>query len=250
VWLVLALGVALAVPPGVQAQNEIATDRPDFTETSLSIPRGKLQIETGFSLEREDVDLDAKNGPELLVRFGVLPRTELRIGYNHTWESFDGRGLNSGTFHTGAKFQFAPDDANWGASVIPTVAWSEVETSIEESSADAVFGLIFTWARDVNDRWSMGGVLGPVWDEVDGEGEDSFIATAVASNALDVRLSTFLEWAAEFPSSGNEASHLLHHGYTYQLANYAQIDIHGGLGLTDAASDWFVGLGLAYRAPN
>jgi hypothetical protein len=87
-----------------------------FHETSLSIPRGKLQIETGFSLERE------------------------------VWTSTPRTTPNCSC-----------------ASVIPTVAWSEVETSIDESSADAVFGLIFTWARDVNERWSLGGVLGPVW---------------------------------------------------------------------------------------
>jgi len=246
----VACGLSLLWASAALAQDDLATDRPDFTETSLSIARGKLQIETGATFDQA-AGVSGKRGPELLLRFGVLPRTEGRVGYNHSWESADGSGENSGLFHLGAKFQMAPDGADWGASVIPTFAWSAIETAFDNPDADASFGLIFTWARDLNERWNVGGVIGPVWDGIDGQGEDdTVIATMVAGTSLDPRTGAFLEWAAEFPQTSGESAHTLHAGYTYLLVPNAQMDVHGGVGLTEAARDWFVGIGLVYRAPN
>ncbi len=245
----VSCAVLIVVTPDARAQEALATDRPQFTETSLAIPRGKLQLETGALFDQAD-GISGRRGPELMVRFGLLPRTEARVGYNHSWESADGKGENSGLFHVGAKIQIAPEDAAWGASVIPTFEWDQIETTIEDADADAAFGLIFTWAHNWNERWNLSGILGPVWGGIDGEGDDSVLATASAGARLDQRTGTFLEWAAQFPQSSGESAHTLHHGYTYLLTGNAQMDIHGGIGLTEAARDWFIGVGLAYRAPN
>ena len=72
----------------VQAQStrpEMITDRPDRTESSYVVPRGFWQFELGWghgeaSFGDEDLMLDQV--PETLVRFGLLDRLELRIGWN------------------------------------------------------------------------------------------------------------------------------------------------------------------------
>ena len=41
-----------AAPLGAQARAPIETDRPDFTESSATIPKGRWQLETGYTIQR------------------------------------------------------------------------------------------------------------------------------------------------------------------------------------------------------
>jgi len=56
----------------------IATDRPSVTASSPTVPQGGLQIESGLQATDNGGEwtLDA---PELLLRYGVLRKTELRL---------------------------------------------------------------------------------------------------------------------------------------------------------------------------
>ena len=62
------------------AQNEpIETDRPDQTETVATVPKGMLQLETGFTHRQAE-----RNGrelilPETLWKYGINDKLELRL---------------------------------------------------------------------------------------------------------------------------------------------------------------------------
>jgi hypothetical protein len=63
---------------GANAQNPIATDRPQITSSSVVVPCGSLQFENGFQETgnggQRNFDL-----PETGVRFGIASKTELRF---------------------------------------------------------------------------------------------------------------------------------------------------------------------------
>lgn len=65
------------------AAQEIITDRPDQTESSSTIQKGNLQIESGLLLEflGEDISCSERNilAPTTLIRHGLLNFAELRI---------------------------------------------------------------------------------------------------------------------------------------------------------------------------
>ncbi|GIW95826.1 MAG: hypothetical protein KatS3mg110_3867 [Pirellulaceae bacterium] len=73
------------------AQGEpIATDRPDFTEASSTVPRGRVQFETGytFTYDVEDgVIHRAHTAPELLVRYGFSDDIEFRLAWTYLWQN-------------------------------------------------------------------------------------------------------------------------------------------------------------------
>ena len=69
---VLALGT---FPQWAQAQ--IATDRPDFVESSLTVPHGAWQLETSLGW-LNDESIDVFSTPTL-VRWGFLPALEARL---------------------------------------------------------------------------------------------------------------------------------------------------------------------------
>lgn len=78
--LTLLLGLA------VQAQNEnppILTDRPDQTESAVTVPRKTLQIESGFTFgwdKNDGIETRDLGFNSALLRRGVLSRLEIRLG--------------------------------------------------------------------------------------------------------------------------------------------------------------------------
>jgi hypothetical protein len=65
------------------AAQEIITDRPDQTESSSTIQKGNLQIESGLLLEflGEDISYYERTilAPTTLIRYGLLDFAELRV---------------------------------------------------------------------------------------------------------------------------------------------------------------------------
>ena len=60
------------------AQNDetINTDRPDQSEGVYTLPKGQFQIENGYVFSKED------NSANLMLRYGLIPNTEIRLeGY-------------------------------------------------------------------------------------------------------------------------------------------------------------------------
>ena len=65
-------------PASAPASTPIVTDRPSVTDSSIVVPAGSIQAENGF-LDNTTEALRTLDGPETLVRFGVLSKTELRF---------------------------------------------------------------------------------------------------------------------------------------------------------------------------
>ncbi|HKY61551.1 MAG TPA: transporter, partial [Gemmatimonadota bacterium] len=85
VFLVAALA---GLNPGSLAGQEgapLVTDRPDFTESAVTVPRGDVQLESGYTFTRSDEEDEHSLG-EVLARIGLVERLEARIGFgSHAW---------------------------------------------------------------------------------------------------------------------------------------------------------------------
>jgi hypothetical protein len=87
-FVLLAAGIAGVVGCATTTNHlanvpEMVTDRPDFTESASVVPRGRVQLEAGYTYARdEDAGvLAAHSYPEALARIGVVDdRLELRLG--------------------------------------------------------------------------------------------------------------------------------------------------------------------------
>jgi len=88
--LLAALHGSAAAQSADSAFDTIATDRPDFVESSVVVGKGRVQIETSVAYERsvrDGVRERATSTPTLL-RFGVADTLELRVetdGRVHNW---------------------------------------------------------------------------------------------------------------------------------------------------------------------
>lgn len=241
-----ALAVALAVPAlaaDPEKKKELNSDRPDFTESSITVPRGRLQIETGFTWEDSPDGSRLLSGSELLLRYGVGEHTELRfIAPDYVWQRGRRRASGWGDAAVGIKQELGSAGL-WDFAVI---AHATLPTRSEFSTGRVDPEVAFTWFRELDERWSVSGLLGFFYPTDGDDRNFTFVPTVSFGYALSDRWGAFLEWAAEFPERGGQV-HLLHHGYTYALSDRQQLDVHFGFGLTRAAPDFFIGGGYVVR---
>jgi hypothetical protein len=87
---------------------------------------------------------------------------------------------------------------------------------------------------------------------LDGTTSDPFYEVAqswTVALSLTDRVGAYTEWYAFFPTGADtqKPEHYFNGGFTYLLADDFQIDVRAGVGLNQAADDYFVGVGGVVR---
>ena len=255
----LLLGSAgLLLAPAAAASQELeplVTDRPDFTE-SASVPGGgRIQVEGGWTVE-EDGEARAHSLGEVLVRVGIGERFEARIE-PLTWLSVDGGdeavdaddldGLDdAGIGFKAMLFDARPPGVPAAALLVGTTIPTGGEEIGEEGwQPEARFAL--GW--ELSDLWSLGVNAGWGRPEEDGERFDQALGSVALGRAIGDRLGAFLELFGLAPAGadGDDDAAFIDGGLTLAFGPDAQLDARAGAGLSDAAADWFFGLGFARR---
>ena len=200
VW-VLAFGLS----PLTWAEDEIATDRPYFEESSAVVGKGRIQIETGFSQERsrgEDGRQTLSFTPTLL-RLGLSEQWEFRLETDgHQRLSSQGpeqyRASGMGDVDLGLKWHMRDPDE---AGSAPAIAW--LFHAALPSGAQAFRGhgvrpsvrMVAEW--ELPRDWSVGVMPGLVWDASEaGERFTSGLLAVTAAKGWSDQFRTFVELSA------------------------------------------------------
>ncbi len=246
---------ASEVTGGPDLEEPLVTDRPDFTEASLTVGRGVTQLETGYTYAFDDNGVDrtvAHSYPESLLRVGVLADWfELRMAWNYTQESVAGvSNLGSEDLYLGVKFGLTPQEGlRPEMALVPQMT---APTGGSDFTADEVLpGMNWLYSWDVNDFISTAGSTqcNRTLDEITGDAYSEWAQSWTVGYGLLDRVGAYTEWFAFFPHSADTATnkHYFNGGFTFLVSNNVQWDIRAGLGLNDAADDYFVGTGLSLR---
>ena len=103
----------------------------------------------------------------------------------------------------------------------------------------------FAFSHTLTERFSFGYNLGAEWEGASGPG---YFYSAVLGIGLTQTLGMFVEpFGLLAPEEANK--HLLDAGLTWLVLPNLQLDLSGGVGLNEAASDYFISAGLSYRIP-
>ncbi len=220
-----------------QSPLELVTDRPDFTESGVVVPRGHVQVESGILYDHL-VDTGNVVVPELLVRWSPLDRFELRFGIPDYIAGDFPTGFSDGS--VGAKVQFGPLGA-WDLGFIAAASLPIGEEDLTSDSVDPEFILIT--GRDLSSRVSLGAQAMLIYD---GASEVwQYGGTLVVGASLSDRAGTFVE-AMVVDQRGNNVATTLHHGYTFLLSPLVQLDVHAGLALFEVGGgEGLLGVGLS-----
>ena len=236
----------------------LVTDRPDITESSLSVGRGVWQIETSARWTRFDfggTDLRAWTTPTL-VRVGVAAPLELRLEsplFTAARTSENGAPDEEATglspILLGAKYHFV----NGGGAVPSTGALLNVLVP----SGSGAFSIDFMGASllvaadwDFLTSWSFGTNVGiDVVEEDNGEVLSAGFFSGALGKGVGEKTGLFLEFVGGGIGRGRiERTFIVDGGMTFLLGLNAQIDVAVGGGVTkETDPGFYVTVGFSGR---
>lgn len=250
----VVLALAAAVPLAAE-EPPLVTDRPDTTESAVAVPPGRVQVELG-AVVADEGDLDASTVGATLVRLGLTERVELRVGWDG-YLSLDGPGVDdggAGDASVGFKAVLArergrrPQAALIVATTLPVGA-----DGVSRERADPV--ALAAFGTTLSERFSLGTNVGVGWrSRRDESGERDTLSDALRSASLGYaaweRGGLFVEAFGRTGLSDDAGARTsLDAGVVWLVRPNVQLDASAGLGLSDAAPDWFVGAGVSFRLP-
>ena len=239
---------------GPDLDEPIVTDRPDFTEASVTVGRGVLQLESGYtySFDNDGTQTIGHSYPEALFRYGIFAEWfELRLAWNYAHEIVEGvERAGADDLYLGCKLALTPQEG-----ILPEMALvpqMTVPTGGSAFRADEVLpGVNWLYGWDINDWLGTGGStqFNRTPDDATGEAYTEWAQSWTVNYGLTDRLGAYTEWFAFFPHSADTArvQHYFDGGFTFLFSDDIQWDIRGGVGLNAAADDYFVGTGLSLR---
>lgn len=254
--LMACAAAAMSHPAAAQTVEPLATDRPDFVESSRTVGAGRWQIETSVAFER---DRDSGIRAEAFAT-----PTLMRIGLSENWEArfetdgwIDARVRGAGSrfnasgvadLAVGLKYAL-PEPAGSG----PAQAWLlhfDLPSGDREFRGEGVrpsLRWVGEWA--LSEAWSVGVMPGVILDD---DGEDDYVAGifgVVIGRAWSPSFRSFAELAlpqiVSTEHGGTEA--YLDLGSAWLLSPDLQLDSAISLGLNDRSVDTAITVGLSVR---
>jgi hypothetical protein len=251
----ILLLAALVLSSAAWAEDdEIATDRPDFVESSNVVGKGRFQIETSLAWERDKVDgvrIKGRATPTLL-RLGVSDNLELRVETDGRVRVSGPGGSVSGTADTAVGVKWHVADAAGGSPSMALLFHADLDSGSRAFRGQGTrpsVRLVAEW--EFAGDWSAG-VMPGVFQERNEEGRKytGLIASAVVGKGLSEQWRVFAEIAASQIASkkngGNVAT--LDLGTAYLVTPTAQLDFAVQRGLNRNSPDlaWTVGFSIKF----
>jgi hypothetical protein len=243
--------------PGMDEPLE--SDRPDFTESPVTVGRGVIQLETGY-----DYTIDKTLGtqftqhsfPQTLWRIGMFAEWfEFRIFYNYEIDNFtlpNGRRQQlrgSDDLELGMKFCLTPQEGFLPAmGIIPAMTVPSGSPGLTEQIVMPSLIWAYSWDLSKNISLGMSTDIERQRDDV-GNVFTEFVQSISVEYKFTKHWGGYTEWAV-FAPSGTTVERTQHYadgGFTFPLTNNIQLDAEVGVGLNAAANNFFAGSGATLR---
>lgn len=244
---------ATAPPVSVNESAEaIITDRPDFTESTQTVPRGRMQLESGITQTRRGGVRDLAFG-EFLLRVAAGSRGEWRFGINSYAVQRGGGTRAAGKDDLSLGYKRVLRDPAVTCVTTPRVSVI-VGTSVpggakafRETKWQPGAKLLLGW--DLNQKLGLAANLNYDYASEAGQRFHQIGTSASLGYSITNRTGAFLETYAFFPgSAGGPDEKFVDTGLTYLLNDDFQLDARVGFGVNNGVGpDYFIGVGASRR---
>lgn len=258
-----------------QDQDNIEIDRLGNTVSPFTMKQGSLQAElgSGFWIKERNYNIYLygetitqtdcmllMNNPAYTFRYGVLSNLELRLGGSFNLEShkysydrpillFPNTSVRYawGPVLAGLKLRFLK-----GSGLVPASALL-VNLSIPTGNfylhTDYVSPEVkFAFRNRLSEKFNLSYNLGYGWNLYEGFTESYGTYAVSVSYDLTKRIIAYTETYG-FVEDGRAPSLKSGAGFSYLIARNVKVDLSGGLGLSDRASDYSLGAGVSLMLP-
>jgi hypothetical protein len=241
------------------SESPIVTDRPTDSASPVLVPRHTLQIEAGYKFTRLDDEsgrTDDQKFPDLLARFGISERVEVRLTATG-WTFLDQTsGTENGFNDLSLGAKIALGDERGRRPQMALLADVSLPVGAVGFTDDYVIPkVLFLATHTLTDRLGLTWNLGPSFvttktDDVTRTDVTLNYAVALAA-AAGGRVSLFGEVYGAFAFGEDRPDrHAFQAGATVLVTRTFQLDVRAGFGMVDNEPDWLAGAGLAFRLPH
>ncbi|PIQ22473.1 MAG: hypothetical protein COW65_03005 [Cytophagales bacterium CG18_big_fil_WC_8_21_14_2_50_42_9] len=252
----------LAVPVWAQSSTEeLNSDRPDRVQGPTVVPTGTVQLETGLQYQKDKTDdLPTKEYlyPETLIRIGIVKWAELRLSADFKKENqtlrtsvLENRMVSEQGFNNvqvGTKLNLfqgqgaLPEIGFQGNITLPWGNESFRPTHIAPEGA-----LLFS--NKITEKIDLQYNIGYGKQQSD----DEYLGQLYYAVSTNLKLNDKLQGYGEFfaqKAKASSAENNVDIGLLVLLLPNLQFDVLAGVGVSEAAPDYFVGTGLTWRLPH
>lgn len=252
-------GFTLFNPTPRELMRDISPDRPDATESPITVDAGHAQVELSFFDYRlndaDDGETRAWTIADTNVRVGLSNNTEIQFIFGlFGEETFDpspgpdssDRGFSDLTIRYKWNL-WGNDSGDTAFAIMPFVT---IPTGTELSTDEAEGGVVAMFGWDVAETWSVGGQveLDFVYDDEDGDHDTEFLHTFVLGFDIVGPLGGYIEYIGIASGDGGTDYQVLGStGLTWQINENLVFDVGTQIGLTDDADDFNIFTGMTIR---
>jgi hypothetical protein len=224
--------IALLIASTLVSAQTIITDRPDQTESSSTVPKGSLQIETGVLIgfsKSGGISERQTLAPSTLFRYGITNGIELRVV--NQFESIKNRTTSDkfngiSDLEIGTKFQILQKEninteiAFLSHLIIPT---GSEELTIDKLGTINKLSISHVISESIGIGYNVG------YDYF-GEGSGNFTYSLALAIGLSPKLGIYLEpYGGIIEFDTHEAN--FDGGFTYLIHDNLQLDLSFGTGI-------------------
>lgn len=223
--------------------DKIDTDRPDQTESVLTVPKKWLQFEAGFNVQQNGQGMKEYVYPTLLTRYAVTKNFELRLITNYRQDRINKTSVSGlEPVEIGGKIALIREH-----NLIPAItfighlALPRVSSKAHRADHSAP-NFRFSLQHSLSNKTALGYNVGTEWDD---KGVPTYIYTLAIGHNLTKALYSYLEGFGGI--SNTRPEHSIDAGFAYTFGNNFKLDLSGGKGLSHNAADWYTALGISFR---
>jgi hypothetical protein len=240
-------GISAAAEGCPTSWDEIVTDRPDVTNSSLVVPTGSLQSENGVNVSARQSS-PIIDGTNSRLRLGIAPCLEVLVDLPNYVAAIHG-DVSSGFTDVApaVKWQISPLPGKVDLSATLGVALPTGTTRVAGLGAQPY--LQFPWSVELGGSWGIAGMVTTFLRPSDLFSQLTQEATFLLERKIGERANLFVEYVGDFPTRARP-SHLINSGGAYRITPTQQIDLHVAFGLNHNAPTYIFGIGYSFRFDN
>ena len=256
-------GYHLFNPTPRHLMRDLSADRPDVTESPITVDAGHVQVELSFLDYRRDdrnsdmTEVEAWTVGATNIKLGLLHNVDLQFVFDaYTDEDTDDKAAGTASSAKGFNdIQFRLKINLWGndggETAFAVMPFIQLPVGSDDLSSDHVEGgLIVPFATELGDGWGLGLMAEVDWvfDEDDGDYDTEFVHTAVVGHDIMGPLGGYVESIGVISGDGDsDYQALIGTGLTYALNADVVLDVGANFGLTKSAEDVNVFAGVTVR---
>lgn len=224
--------------------RELSPDRPDTTESPITVDAGHYAAEVSFFDWRKDSGDTSYTVMAANLKVGLSENTDLQFVFNSYQNEVDG-SEGFGDIQLRLKWNlWGNDGGNTALAVFPYV---KIPTGTAVSNDHWEGGLILPYAVGLTDTLGLGlmAEVDVVWDEDSSNHKFEFLHSAVLGLDLTEKLGAFSEYIGIISEGSYQAFSA--NGFTYAMTPTFIFDIGTQVGLNNNSADFGAFAGFTTR---